>query len=285
LVYYLITEEMTRRRRRSKKAVGGNGLHPSYQTYIYKVLKQVHPDTGISNKAMQICNDITYDILKRIAEEAKNILQNIKPGATLTSREIQTAARLVFKNELAKHAVSEGTKAVTKFHSSDARGGGSKLSHSARAGLIFPIGRIRTYLKNGMFAKRIGKGAPVYLAAVLEYIIAEILELGGNAARDNKKARITPRHLMLAIRNDEELNGLMPRCIITGGGVLPNIHVVILRKCGADTGFQPGTGFPFGTGFPPSNPFGTQDQPDPQEVSDDDEGESTHKPHRSINKF
>jgi len=235
---------------------------------------------------MQICNDIIYDMMKRIAEEGKNILQNITKAATLSSREIQTAVRLVLKGELAKHAVSEGTKAVTKFCSSDSsRIGVKSVSHSARAGLQFPVGRVRSYLKNGMFAKRIGKGAPVYLAAVLEYIIAEILELGGNAARDNKKARITPRHLMLAIRNDEELNGLMPRCIITGGGVLPNIHVVILRKCGADTGFQPGTGFPFGTGFPPSNPFGTQDQPDPQEVSDDDEGESTHKPHRSINKF
>lgn len=70
----------------------------------------------------------------------------------------------------------------------------------------------------------ISSGAPVYLAAVLEYLAAEILELAGNAARDNKKTRIIPRHLQLAIRNDEELNKLLGHVTIAQGGVLPNIH-------------------------------------------------------------
>ncbi|KAG8216821.1 H2A histone family, member J [Butyriboletus roseoflavus] len=82
--------------------------------------------------------------------------------------------------------------------------GGKSHSRSQRAGLQFPVSRIHRMLRKSTLGRRIGSGAPVYLAAVLEYLSAEILELAGNAARDNKKRRINPRHLQLAIRNDEE---------------------------------------------------------------------------------
>ena len=82
-------------------------------------------------------------------------------------------------------------------------------SSSAKAGLQFPVGRIGRYLRQGKYCSRMGAGAPVYLAAVLEYLCAEILELAGNAARDNKKSRIVPRHITLAVKNDEELNKLL----------------------------------------------------------------------------
>ena len=98
------------------------------------------------------------------------------------------------------------------------------LSRSSKAGLAFPVGRVHRLLRKGNYAQRVGAGAPVYLAAVLEYLAAEILELAGNAARDNKKTRIIPRHLQLAIRNDEELNKLLGHVTIAQGGVLPNIH-------------------------------------------------------------
>ena len=103
-------------------------------------------------------------------------------------------------------------------------------SRSSRAGLQFPVGRVHRLLRKGNYAQRVGAGAPVYLAAVLEYLAAEILELAGNAARDNKKTRIIPRHLQLAIRNDEELNKLLGSVTIAQGGVLPNIHSVLLPK-------------------------------------------------------
>ncbi|KAG1729116.1 histone-fold-containing protein [Suillus lakei] len=94
-------------------------------------------------------------------------------------------------------------------------------SRSAKAGLQFPVGQ-------GNYAQRVGAGAPVYLAAVLEYLAAEILELAGNAARDNKKQRIVPRHLQLAIRNDEELNKLLGDVVISQGGVVPFINPELL---------------------------------------------------------
>ena len=103
-------------------------------------------------------------------------------------------------------------------------------SRSAKAGLQFPVGRVGRFLKKGRYAARVGSGAPVYLAAIMEYLTAEILELAGNAARDNKKARIVPRHVQLAVRNDEELNKLFGNVTIAQGGVLPNIHSVLLPK-------------------------------------------------------
>ncbi|KAL3147220.1 hypothetical protein ABBQ32_002716 [Trebouxia sp. C0010 RCD-2024] len=108
--------------------------------------------------------------------------------------------------------------------------GKKQVSRSSKAGLQFPVGRIARYLKKGKFATRIGAGAPVYLAAVLEYLAAEVLELAGNAARDNKKTRIVPRHIQLAVRNDEELSKLLGGVTIAAGGVLPNIHSVLLPK-------------------------------------------------------
>ncbi|XP_067884296.1 histone H2B 1/2-like [Heterodontus francisci] len=98
-----------KRRRKSRKE--------SYSIYIYKVMKQVHPDTGISSKAMSIMNSFVNDIFGRIAGEASR-LAHYNKRSTISSREIQTAVRLLLPGELAKHAVSEGTKAVTKYTSS-----------------------------------------------------------------------------------------------------------------------------------------------------------------------
>ncbi|XP_059810864.1 histone H2A-beta, sperm-like [Hypanus sabinus] len=103
-------------------------------------------------------------------------------------------------------------------------------SHSSRAGLQFPVGQVHRLLRKGNYAERVGAGAPVYLATVLEYLTAEILELVGNVARDNKKTRIIPQHLQLAVRNDEELNKLL-------GGHL----VDIAQDCKANLHFQSST--------------------------------------------
>eukprot|EP00921_Rhytidocystis_pertsovi_P016389 GHVQ01025883.1.p1 GENE.GHVQ01025883.1~~GHVQ01025883.1.p1 ORF type:complete len:130 (+),score=14.47 GHVQ01025883.1:122-511(+) len=107
---------------------------------------------------------------------------------------------------------------------------GKSTSKSSKAGLQFPVGRVARYLKKGRYAKRIGAGAPVYLAAVLEYLCAEILELAGNAARDHRKTRIIPRHVQLAVRNDEELSKFLGGVTIASGGVMPNVHAVLLPK-------------------------------------------------------
>ena len=103
--------KVSKRRKREKKHKKGYNM---YGIYLYKVLKQVHPDTGISSKGMSIMNSFVNDIFERIANEAAKLCKQTG-RATLSSREIQTAVRLLLPGELAKHAVSEGTKAVTKY--------------------------------------------------------------------------------------------------------------------------------------------------------------------------
>ena len=147
-----------------------------------------------------------------------------------------------FQLVLVKHTCNSNCRCIHTYLSRtnkstkmSGRGKGAKQrskakSRSSRAGLQFPVGRVHRFLRKGNYADRVGAGAPVYLAAVMEYLAAEILELAGNAARDNKKTRINPRHLQLAIRNDEELNKLMSGVTIAQGGVLPNIQAVLLPK-------------------------------------------------------
>ncbi|KAJ3435444.1 histone h2a [Anaeramoeba flamelloides] len=104
------------------------------------------------------------------------------------------------------------------------------VSRSFKAGLQFPVGRIHRHLREGKYANRVGAGAPVYMAAVLEYLTAELLELAGNAAIDNKKQRILPRHVQLAIKSDDELGKLLDGVTIHEGGVIPFIHEALRPK-------------------------------------------------------
>ncbi|NXF89101.1 H2A2 protein, partial [Eubucco bourcierii] len=118
-----------------------------------------------------------------------------------------------------------------KKHTAAGRTGAAvKKNTSAKAGLVFPVACVYRLLKKGNYAERISLGAAIYLAAVQEYLSAEILEMAGNAALTNKKVRIAPRHIMLAVRNDNDMNKLFACVTIAQGGVMPNICEELLPK-------------------------------------------------------
>eukprot|EP00178_Gracilaria_changii_P007720 TRINITY_DN24212_c0_g1_i1.p1 TRINITY_DN24212_c0_g1~~TRINITY_DN24212_c0_g1_i1.p1 ORF type:complete len:178 (+),score=60.56 TRINITY_DN24212_c0_g1_i1:14-547(+) len=103
-------------------------------------------------------------------------------------------------------------------------------SRSTRAGLTMPVGRIANKLKTGRYASRVGKGAPVFIASVLEYLVSEVIDLAGEAAKAANKKRLTPRYINLAIRGDEELSRLLHNATIAGGGVKPAVLDALKKK-------------------------------------------------------
>jgi len=113
--------------------------------------------------------------------------------------------------------------------------GGKKapgVSRSVKAGVNFPVGRLQRYIKKGLYARRVGGTAAVYMAAALEYVVAEIVEAAADVADEQKKISLTPRHIQLAIRKDDELAQLFANCSVNMGGVVPGVNAALLQGKG-----------------------------------------------------
>lgn len=169
---------------------------------------------------MSTLNSFIFDFFHRICKEAKN-LQQFTFKLSLSEKEIQTAINLILPIDLAKHAISQSTKAVTTYQST--LGAGSGGTRSDRAGVIFPVGRLQRYIKQYGYAERVGNLSGIVLAASLQYLTSELLESAGNIVNDQNKKRIDPRHVLLALQNDEDFSKLTQNVCIPNAGVKPDV--------------------------------------------------------------
>ncbi len=201
-------------------------------TYINRVLKQVHPNAGLKNATRNQISQLMILLAKKITVTAKDL--TVGAGRKVLSyNDITGAMVLIIPGALYKHAISEGTKAILKVAD-------KKVNVQKSSGLTFSIARTRGLIA-GKYRKKqtqslglqISRKASVFLTAVLEYICAEILELSGNTAKDYNRTLINSRHLFIAISNDFELKKLVfgvLGCVIDQGGVEPFIHTLLLAK-------------------------------------------------------
>lgn len=226
----------------------------TFSSYIYAVLKQFKDDkedASIGKKSMAVMNSFIRDTFERLMKEVINVLRHDKKKLIQTA-DMRAAVNLLLPSELAKHAIIEGMRAIGRFNSVTdssetiklkalrdkkinkrkvkSKSSKTTMPKSIKAGLLFPVGRIRSHMKaNKELASGVGIKAAIFTTAVLEYLTYEILDL---VAKKNR--RITCRDLKLAIVNDQDLLALLKEAIIPGAGVLENIHKILLPKKSAE---------------------------------------------------
>ena len=204
-----------------------------YGTYISKVLKSVAPDSGITASARNQVNSILITLSKRFTDIALE-LTSISHRKTMSIRELEKAVRLILKGDLMKHSLKEGEKAIKNFSNNRKSAEGAKgTSRQAKANIIFPPSISEKFLRRFDTSNvMVTYNSPIYLAAVLEYISMEILDMASQQAKDNKKIRITSKDLELGVRYDSELNQLITETNIEfiGGARVPYIHPFLLKK-------------------------------------------------------
>ena len=199
-----------------------------FETYISKVLKQVSEKSGITSNSKQQLNSALCIVAKTISSTVVRLTE-IAKKKTLSDKEVSNAVKILFSGDLAENSIREGCKSVEKFNTGSSKGS----SRQGKAGIIFPPSIAEKFLRNFGYSKvMVTSAAPVFLAAVLEYLVAEILLLASKSAVSNKRIRITIRDLEMSVREDHELSDLFDKLELSflGGGVLPYIHPCLVSK-------------------------------------------------------
>lgn len=230
----------------SRKATKGKG--GNLRSYNRKILGQIFPDMGINSRAATMANNLVHSLLLRIANSANSLLAS-SGQKTFTARTVQAAVGMVLHGEIGKLGNVEAVKAVTKYNASVAgrepppqrssplRASSQvpSVSSAARAGLVMRPTRIKRIVLPYLVVKRTAPNAMVYLAAIAEFIIAEIFELAYRLTREDNKYRVRSKDIMRAIREDAELSKCFPeKSYVLGGGVISRINPALLKGKAAE---------------------------------------------------
>lgn len=206
----------------------------TFSVYIYRLLKEIHPDHGISSNAMIILSRICLFVIRRYATECSSLLISANKKVVDVST-ICAATFIIYGNtnvigDIFPNAIIKLIEiSLDKYE--NYTGGKEKMRQEHKAGLQISVSRVKKiYKAANANSKSISNSSAIAIATSLQYLLSEIIELSGNASRDNKKTRINPRHLMLAIGYDAELSSFLldKGLILGGGGVIPNIHAQLL---------------------------------------------------------
>jgi histone H2A len=206
-----------------------------FEIYISKVLKQVCDNSGITLNCKQQLNSALCIITKHISNTALNIVIASKKK-TITAKEISSAIKMTFSGILLDNSLNEGNNAIQNYKDFDKKEIQEEkllLCKQIKAGVIFSPSLVEKFLRQFGYIKiMVNSLAPVYLAAVLEYLTYEILDISNELCKENKKVRINIRDMELAVRTDNELNNLFIKLNINllGGGVIPFIHSSLITK-------------------------------------------------------
>jgi histone H3 len=199
-----------------------------FETYISKVLKQVADKNGITSNSKQQLNSALCIVARTISLVVTRLTE-IAKKKTMSDKEVANTVRILFSGDLAENSIREGVKSVEKFSAEASKGS----SRQGKAGIIFPPSIAEKFLRNFGYSKvMVTSTAPVFLAAVLEYLVAEILILASKSATNNKRIRITIRDIQLSVGEDQELSTLFDKLNVSflGGGVVPYIHSCLNTK-------------------------------------------------------
>nr|WQM86936.1 conserved histone H2B/H2A fusion protein [Marseillevirus cajuinensis] len=186
----------------------------NFRVGLRSMLAQIHPDISITTEALAELSNMAVFVGKKISHGAVTLLP--EGTKTVNSTAVTLAAEDLYGKDLGRHAVGEITKAITRY---DSAGDSKQGSRSSKAKLQISVARSERVLREHSGCSRVSADASVALAAAVEYFMGEVLELAGNAARDSKKARISVKHLTLAIHADSALFAVVGKGVFSGAGV------------------------------------------------------------------